>query len=671
MPDSRTASVHVLLVGIDDYPAEARLRGCVSDIDAIERFLLERLQFPPSAITKLAAPLPEASRTSQIAEQLPALATLRAALAALGSERVNPGDRVFIYYSGHGARDGRGAAHLEALVPVDFQHSGLLYDVEFNSLIQAIARRTTDLTIVLDCCHSAGATREALSATDGTSRRLPPEALANSPQAEVVLGGPPSSLRGLVEGLAPNGPDYLVAASCQADQLALERELPPGSGQRHGVFTWALLRALEGRTPESLREVCWSDIWPVLRSSIAHHGSSQMPCLIGQPERHVFGGPFRPRDAGYTLARTPTGYQVGAGTLSGLSRGALVAVYGREPDRFPPLDSPEDLRARAGLLQVTSAELASADAVPVSLEAGARPSTAGAVGSAKAFELPEGARGRLVWPGEIDRLVVALTPYDANLASFLESEAGVRVVQSWGPGTEAQVGVERDGAFWIGDDIHGDDPSGSREPPLAWIPDGSREALVRGLIHHARYNSALRLARRSHDLPGALDVRLLDCNDAEALKQVDPNAPLLPEARADPDQRYAYGLRPEDGICVTVRNRARQPLYVTLINCATSGRVELLGSGVQLAPDKRTTFWLGGNIRQPFTCGLPAGRSSGVDRLIAIGTTRPGVDLAFLKLETSFEETLNLAHRELTPLVQQPREAWTARIVTLRIGSVD
>ena len=77
-----------------------------------------------------------------------------------------PDDRVFIYYSGHGTRaavrdpDGH-TAYREALVPVDIEDGPeprLLLDHELNHLLSRIAGA---VTCVLDCCHSAGATRAA------------------------------------------------------------------------------------------------------------------------------------------------------------------------------------------------------------------------------------------------------------------------------------------------------------------------------------------------------------------------------------------------------------------------------------------------------------------------------------------------------------------------------
>ena len=47
---------HVLLIGIDAYDGGGMLTGCVNDIDAIQRLLIDRVGVMPDRITRLAAP---------------------------------------------------------------------------------------------------------------------------------------------------------------------------------------------------------------------------------------------------------------------------------------------------------------------------------------------------------------------------------------------------------------------------------------------------------------------------------------------------------------------------------------------------------------------------------------------------------------------------------------
>ncbi|KYF49575.1 hypothetical protein BE08_44140 [Sorangium cellulosum] len=329
-------------------------------------------------------------------------------------------------------------------------------------------------------------------------------------------------------------------------------------------------------------------------------------------------------------------------------------MYGPAPDFFPPIGSTDDLAARIGVLEVEAATPSSCTATPVG----------------GPFALVEGARGRLVAPGE---RVVQLDPYDAGLVRWLEREGRLRIVLPAGPRdggelVEAYVGQDAAGRRWLGDEIHGQ-AGGDGEPPLAWIPRGDDEGLLRALIHYAKYNLVLRLARRWHDLLGALRVRVLDCRDTSALAATDLQEPRLPEARSDPRTRYRYLLDHGQPVCVVVENRSPERLSATLLNCATSGRVEVLGTAqLELPPGRQQTFWRRGHLGDAFRCGLPAGRTSGVDRLVAVASTSPAVDLSFLKEARSFDDAIRSSARDMLPEEHEPRELWTAALVTMKIS---
>src|SRR5262249_33776755 len=160
---------------------------------------------------------------------------------------------------------------------------------------------------------------------------------------------------------------------------------------------------------------------------------------------------------------------------------------------------------------------------------------------------------------------------------------------------------------WIGDDIYG--PGG--EPPLVYVPAEETWALLAGLLHYEKYNWALRLVRRCRDLPGALRVRVLDCRDLSGCTRSELHDPPLPELSADPDHKFRYAVNQGHPIAINVENRSSEDLYTNLINCAASGKVEILGPAqLQIPKGRRQTFWLGGRLGSPFKCGLPEGRWS-------------------------------------------------------------
>jgi hypothetical protein len=97
---------HVLLIGIDAYSVKP-LRGCVNDIDAIQRLLLgERVRIPKDRITRLASPHPASAHELTVDAKPATFDNICAALEYLGSNNMKEGDRVFVYYSGRPRRHG-------------------------------------------------------------------------------------------------------------------------------------------------------------------------------------------------------------------------------------------------------------------------------------------------------------------------------------------------------------------------------------------------------------------------------------------------------------------------------------------------------------------------------------------------------------------------------------
>lgn len=641
---------HVLLIGIDAYPKGPLLHGCVNDVDALESIFLDRLAVPPDAITKLVAPHANMPRRGPVPEDKPTAEKIRLALEGLTTDRVRPGDRVFIHYSGHGTQtfSSFSRAAREALVPVDGLVGGeLLFDDELNGLLRRIAARTQDLTVILDCCCSAGATRSAL-ATQASAIRFSPvddkrltEPVAHTRSAERHSG--------LLSNLDPSDPGFLVAASAQSGEWA--NESCNAQGVRHGAFTATLLDLLQAVPPGELASLRWVDIWHRLRSRITASFAGQHPCLLGRQERRIFGGPFHPQDAGFPITEVNGLYHLHAGTLIGLGVGAIVAVYGQEPKFFPKLHSPEDNAARRGFLRVTTATTSLAIASPLG----------------KPPQLERASRGRLVQSGEADKLVVGLEPFHLQFAAYLENEGKFRVVSLSDHGdyeVEAMVHWSSNGTWWLGDELFGFDS------PLAKGQTADRLELVDALRHYARYHLPLRLVRRDRQSQQWLRLRILDARSAQMLDPEEWHDPALPEADPDPERRFRYELVHGQSICFSVENRSPYPLCTNVINCSASGRVEILGPAqLQIAPHRKQTFWLHGDLGKPFPASVSAGRDFNIERVVAIGTAAPEIDLAYLRVKESFAEAMRSRNRNARSDSdkEEPSEFWTATSINVKI----
>lgn len=232
MSNPAPGRLHALLIGIDNYDGRP-LSGCVNDIDRVQSFLEHKLAVPTACIRRLEAPNDLFEQNPVGAARQPTYDNMVAALQDLAGPQVQRGDRVFIYYSGHGSFEKIPLAetYFEGLVPIDQEEKGLLFDVELNHLLQDIADRSGDLTVILDCCHSAGATRAVDEQPGITERFLPLDAVSAEHRTEATQRlqklGPLAS-----EGQAPQ--EYTVVTTCHADETAAECRQPPKVGRPRG-----------------------------------------------------------------------------------------------------------------------------------------------------------------------------------------------------------------------------------------------------------------------------------------------------------------------------------------------------------------------------------------------------------------------------------------------------
>ena len=140
---------HVLLVGIDSYQSRP-LHGCVNDIDAVQRLLIERAGIEDELITRLASPHSGDKHETKVAEKPATLANIRAALRAArlrGCQAGRPGIHLLFRARWRSMATGpQGTFACESLVPVDYDAMPgllqLLPDFEFNRLLAGIAKRT-------------------------------------------------------------------------------------------------------------------------------------------------------------------------------------------------------------------------------------------------------------------------------------------------------------------------------------------------------------------------------------------------------------------------------------------------------------------------------------------------------------------------------------------------
>lgn len=144
------ASRHALIIGVGQYsdPVVPSLAGVALDMDSATLMALQ-MGVPQGNITVVRD---LAATKNRIVSEINEL-----------SARVADGDRVFIYYSGHGTRwydrTIREDTCVEALLTSD---RGTLTNDEMAALLKPIADKTDKMMVLYDACHSGGVINEPM-----------------------------------------------------------------------------------------------------------------------------------------------------------------------------------------------------------------------------------------------------------------------------------------------------------------------------------------------------------------------------------------------------------------------------------------------------------------------------------------------------------------------------
>ena len=196
------ANSWAILIGIDAYPKWPRLEYAVRDAEGVGQALMSKFGFAQERIITL---------KNEQATREGILAAFHGQLAHRG---LQPNDRVFVFFAGHGAtRKLSSGRDLGYIVPFDADPNKLATDAIPMTEIQNIAESlpAKHALFVMDACYSGlGLTRGAANASflRDNARRLGRQMLTAGGTDQLVADG------------GPNG---------------------------HSVFTWTLLQGLGGK----------------------------------------------------------------------------------------------------------------------------------------------------------------------------------------------------------------------------------------------------------------------------------------------------------------------------------------------------------------------------------------------------------------------------------------
>ncbi|NQE38566.1 caspase family protein [Microcoleus asticus] len=321
-----TPNFYALLIGINFYFPHRlpegnyykNLRGCVQDINHVETYLKDTFNLTPDQIIKLTATASDnPNQPQEPPELLPTYENIVAKFKEL-TAKAKPQDRVYIHYSGHGGRaktiyeNIKGFGTLdEALVPTDIgqPNSRYLRDLEFAKLLEAMVEKELVVTLVLDSCHSGGATREMETEDwsvrgggfiDTTSR--PTDSLV-APLQELAQNWQASTENSrnitVVNGLLPEPKGYTLIAACRDNELAIEKIFE--GTERNGALTYFLLKALREYRGT---EIPVKDLYDRISNLVHNDFDRQTPMLIGETNRTFLGGQSVSFTPGASLLRS-------------------------------------------------------------------------------------------------------------------------------------------------------------------------------------------------------------------------------------------------------------------------------------------------------------------------------------------------------------------------------
>lgn len=147
-----------LLIGINYTGSKHALNGCVNDAMNIRNFLVNDRGFSPQPHDMVIMTDEDKNRGTPFE---PTVANIMAAFNWLVTGN-NPGDSVWLSYSGHGSQvqdpDGdRESGFDDTICPVDFETAGQIDSDTLHKKLVSPMINGARLTVLFDCCHSGSA----------------------------------------------------------------------------------------------------------------------------------------------------------------------------------------------------------------------------------------------------------------------------------------------------------------------------------------------------------------------------------------------------------------------------------------------------------------------------------------------------------------------------------
>ena len=652
--DNVNSRFYALLIASDFYfpnrlPNGGRFRhlsGCVRDIRRVEEeLLIGRLKVPRENILKLSSSMNgDAKEPLEPPEQRPTYDNIVKKFKEI-AEIAQKGDQVYIHYSGHGGRirthfpelKGEGEVD-ETLVPIDIGDKSTRYvrDIDLAYILKKMVEKGLTVTIILDSCHSGGATRNAgnndvalrtvtgAEPIDDTKERPKDSKFATDEELKaawrsLTKGGTRNASVG--GGWLPEPEGYVLMAACRPSESAIEYAF--NGKEKNGVLTYWLMDVFIKQLGPHLT---WKLVHDRVIARVYSQFPSQTPQVQGDISRVVFGVTnIPPQYAVNVLKVEGQRLRLNTGQALGVATEAEFAI-------FPPGTS--DFTKTENRLALARIE-----------ELGATDSWATVTEESGQQKIEEGAQAILTDAVKMRRKVRLLLNekhltdvHRAALDAIGESVKGkghgfIEVAED-GSAVEYQVGVSDDGEKFEILDPKGGVFANLR--PALEADAANAVRVVERLVHLSKYHTVQQLHNYdsiSH-LAGKLQVELFGApKDYKRGDRPDPQ-PL-----GDPGNVPV--INDGDTLFIHIKNDSSQVLNIAVLDLQPDWGISQLypteESGDFIPLDGGKDIWI------PARFYLPDDLTEGTDVLKVFATVGPA----------------NFRRLELPALDKQPRSAST------------
>ena len=582
---ARPPTIHVLLIGIDYYKPNQlykSLKGAVRDIDLVYTFLTgtETLKIPAERIRRLVSPNKEdtallEARSAQ--EQEPTYENIISAFNEI-TATAQPGDQVYIHYSGHGGRATsiypfKQELNDEGIVPMDIgdtEEGRYLRDVEITTLLKRMTDKGLIVTMILDSCHSGGATRgdaEIRSAGQTDTAQRSSKSLVAEPEELKQNWLDLTRNRAIGAAGLPEAREYVLLAACRPNEYAYEYAVNGGT-ERNGALTYWMIDTLTS-VATSGQPLTYKLLHDRVNAQIQSKFPQQIPMILGESDRLVFGSDTwsTPFTVGVIKVISNTQITLNAGQAQGLSKGTRFSIYPFKTTDFT------DKASQVAIVELTRVDASESTAKVLKLEEG---------GIAVNGKLEPGAPAIMV-SAPVD-LIQRVRFTDDKVEGEQENDLPLNLVgrqkealdqvrqalagNGWvmeekeGESALYQVAIDREGNY----EICKSRPIANLRPLLSIDDSTAPKRVVDRLVHLAKYQAVESLDNSSSKLAQALEVEI-----------------LMEDEKPFPNPQNLT-VKSEDIVCLRLSNKGTQPLKIAVLDIEPTWEVSQIAVGGMEAP---------------------------------------------------------------------------------------